>query len=168
MPLAARTTLIAGALVIAAISASAATAQFSLGPRQRLYINPSTGYSTPAISQTQTTRPRPEVHPRPHRQIQQAGRVPPPSSEHARPSQSAPAEGLTEQAIANHVPPAGRQSNADATTGRRIAAAHTLKAPSSDFDWGDAAIGAGVAVAIALLLTAGAQVARQRNQLRHP
>ena len=66
----------------------------------------------------------------------------------------------------------GRQSNAEpnarATTDRPIAAAQTLKAPSSDFDWGDAAIGAGIAAAIALLITAGAQVVRQRSQLRHP
>jgi hypothetical protein len=43
-----------------------------------------------------------------------------------------------------------------------------LKAPSDGFGWGDAAIGAGIAAAIALLITAGAQVVRQRKQLRHP
>ncbi len=55
MRLAARSTVIAGALVIAAITASAATAQFNLGPRQRLYVNPSTGYPTPALSQSQAS-----------------------------------------------------------------------------------------------------------------
>jgi hypothetical protein len=172
MRLAARSTLIVGALLIAAITATAATAQFSLGPRQRLYVNPSTGYPTPALSQTQTTRPRPEVHPGPHQQIKQGGLVSPPISGRARRSQVAAAEGLTELALANHVPPSGRRSNANlnanAATDRPVAAARTLTAPSSDFDWSDAAIGAGIAAAIALLITAGAQVVRQRNQLRHP
>jgi hypothetical protein len=171
MRLAARSTVIAGALVIAVITASAATAQFNLGPRQRLYVNPSTGYPTTALSQSQTTRPGPEVHPSRHRQIQQAGLVPPPTSGRARHSQLTAGESPFEQSLANHVPPSGRRSNAElnanATTDRPIAAAPTLKAPSSDFDWGAAAIGAGIAAAIALLLTAGAQV-RQRNQLRHP
>ena len=171
MRLAARTTVIAGALVIAAITASAATAQFNLGPRQRLYVNPSTGYATPALSQSQAGR-RPEVHPSPHRQIQQAGLAAPPTTGLARRSPLTATEDPIQQALANHVPPSGRQSNAklnaNATTGRPIAAAQTLKAPSTDFDWGAAAIGAGIAAAIALLITAGTQVARQRSQLRHP
>jgi hypothetical protein len=172
MRLAARSTVIAAALVIAAVTASAATAQFSLGPRQPLFVNPSTGYPTPALSQSQTTPRRPEAHPGPHRQTQHAGLVAPPTSGPARHSQSPAAGTPREQALANHVPRTGRQSNAEpnarATTDRPIAAAETLKAPSSDFDWGDAAIGAGIAAAIALLITAGAQVVRQRSQLRHP
>jgi hypothetical protein len=172
MRLAARTTAIVGALVISAITASAATAQFNLGPRQLLYVNPSTGYPTLALSQSQTTGRRPEVHPGPYQQIQQRGLVPPQASGRARRSHLAAAEGPIEQALANHVPPTARYSNAalnaHATTHRPVAAARTLKAPSNDFAWGDAAIGAGIAAAIALLLTAGAQVVRQRNQLRHP
>ena len=51
----------------------------------------------------------------------------------------------------------------------RVAApAVTLKAPSNGFDWGDAAIGAGIAAAVALLITAGTLAVRQRSQPRHP
>ncbi|MBV8220292.1 MAG: hypothetical protein JO325_17630 [Solirubrobacterales bacterium] len=40
-----------------------------------------------------------------------------------------------------------------------------IAAPSNSFDWGDAAIGAGIAVAIVFLVTGGALVARRRTQL---
>jgi hypothetical protein len=40
-----------------------------------------------------------------------------------------------------------------------------LAAPSDSFQWGDAAIGAGVAVAIVSLLAAGTLVVRRRTQL---
>jgi hypothetical protein len=112
MRLAARSTVIAGALAIAAITALPATAQFNLGPRQRL-VDPSTGYATPALPPSQTTRPRPEVHPSRYRQIQQAGLVSPPIKSRARRSQLEAAETPMEQALANHVPPTGRQSNAE-------------------------------------------------------
>jgi hypothetical protein len=68
------------------------------------------------------------------------------------------------QVLANHVPPAGRISTAathDAPAVRLV----TLTVPSHGFDWGDAAIGAAVAAAIALLIAAGGVAIRQHN---HP
>ena len=41
-------------------------------------------------------------------------------------------------------------------------------APSSGFDYGDAAIGAGVMAGVTLLGAAGTLTIRQRSQVRHP
>ena len=175
MRLAARSTVIAGALVIAAITASEATARlFDPDPHQWFYVNPSTGYATPVPTpQTRTTAPRPEVHANPDQQATQTGRVSPAPPNQARGSRVAAINRAKEQALANHVPPTGRYHKADlnthATTVHPIAtAAPTLKSTSNGFDWGDAAIGAGITAAIALVLTAGSLAVRGRSQPRHP
>jgi hypothetical protein len=41
-------------------------------------------------------------------------------------------------------------------------------APTGGFDYGDAAIGAGITATIAVLITGGSLAARQRSQPRHP
>ena len=167
MRLAVRSTVVASALAIAAIAAPAASARFDLGPHQRLYdVNASAGYAVPvAPPQAQPTGPSPEVHPNPDQQATQSAPGVPPT-----PAQLAAIERLKGQALANHVPPNGRQSKADVnTTANPVAApAPTLKAPDNGFDWGDAAIGAGIIATLALLITAGSVAVRQRSQPRHP
>jgi hypothetical protein len=172
MRLAVRSTVVASALAIAAIAAPAASARLDLGPQQRLYdVNPSTGYAIPvAPPQAQTTSPSPEVHPNPDQQATQSGSGVPPISHLSRPAQIAAIERLKEQALLNHVPPYARDSNADVNTRAHpvAAPAPTLKAPDNGFDWGDAAIGAGITLTLALLITAGGFAVRQRSQPRHP
>ena len=171
MRLAVRSTVVASALAIAAIAAPAASARFDLGPQQRPYVNPSTGYVVPvAPPQAQTPGPSPEVHPNPDQQATQSGTGKPPISHLSRPQQIAAIERLKELALLNHVPPSGRDSKADVnTTAHPVAApAPTLKAPDDGFDWGDAAIGAGITLTLALLITAGSFAVRQRSQPRHP
>lgn len=68
------------------------------------------------------------------------------------------------QALANHVPPSGRISTAAA--GDSAAVRLVTLTPSDGFDWGDAAIGAAAAAAIALLIAAGGVAIRQRSQPR--
>jgi hypothetical protein len=171
MRLAVRSTVVASALAIAAIAAPAASARFDLGPQQRVYdVSPSTGYAVPvAPPQAQTEGPSPEVHPNPDQQATQSGGKPP-ISHLSRPQQIAAIERLKELALLNHVPPNGRDSKADVnTTAHPVAApAPTLKAPDDGFDWGDAAIGAGITLTLALLITAGGFALRQRSQPRHP
>lgn len=172
MRLALRSTVVASALAIATIAAPAASARFDLGPQQRLHdVNPSTAYAIAvAPPQAQTTGPRPEVHPNPDQQAAQSGLGVPPILHRARASRLAVTERAKEQALANHVPPNGRYSNADVnTTAHPIAApAPTLEAPDKGFDWGAAAIGAGIIATLALLITAGNFAVRQRSQPRHP
>jgi len=172
MRLAVRSTVVASALAIAAIAAPAASARFDLGPQQRVYdVNPSTGYAIPvAPPLAQPTGPRPEVHPNPDQQGRQSGLGVPPVSHPPTPAQVAAIERLKEQALANHVPPNGRGNNADVNTRAHpvAAPAPTLKAPDNGFDWGDAAIGAGIIATLALLITAGGIAVRQRSQPGHP
>ena len=171
MRLAVRSTVIASALAIATIAAPAASARFDLGPQQRLHdVNPSVAYAVPVSPpQAQTTGTRPEVHPNPDQQATQSGSGVPQIPHRVRASQLAATERAKEQALANHVPPNGRYSNAEVnTTAHPIAAlAPTLKAPDNGFDWGDAAIGAGIIATLALLITAGSFAVRQRSQPRH-
>ena len=172
MRLAVRSTVVASALAIAAIAAPAASARFDLGPQQRPYdVNPSAGYVIPvAPPQAQPTGPSPEVHPNPDQQATQSGPGQPPISHSPTPAQLAAIERLKEQALANHVPPNGRQSNADVNTRAHpvAAPAPTLKAPDNGFDWGDAAIGAGIVATLVLLITAGSVAVRQRSEPGHP
>ena len=169
MRLAVRSTVVASALAIAVIAAPAASARFDLGPQQRAYdVNPSTGYAVPvAPPQAQPAGPSPEVHPNPDQQATHSGAGVPPVSHLTRPQQLAAIARLKEQALLNHVPPYGRQSNVDANTRPVAAPAPTLKAPDNGFDWGDAAIGAGITLTLALLITAGSLAVRQRSQPRH-
>jgi hypothetical protein len=56
-----------------------------------------------------------------------------------------------------------------ATSGNRAAfSTPTSGARSDGFDYGDAAVGAGVVGGIALLTAAGGLTVRRRGQLRHP
>jgi hypothetical protein len=109
------------------------------------------------------------VHPNPDQQATPSASSVLPILHRVRASQLAASERAKEQALANHVPPNGRYSNADVNTkAHPIAApAPTLKAPDNGFDWGDLAIGAGIIATIALLITAGSFAVRQRSQPGH-
>jgi hypothetical protein len=172
----ARSTLIAGALAIAAIAIAvpAASARVALDPQQGVYVNPSKVSVTPVpVPIGQTTSPGPEVHPNPDQQTPQTSPVVPPILHRVQGSQLAAVNRAKAQALASRLPATARYSNADlngyATAAHPVAAATpTLKAPSNGFDWGDAAIGGGIAAAAALLITAGALTVRHRAQPRHP
>ena len=171
MRLAVRSTVIASALAIATIAAPAASARYDLGLQQRLNEGiPAVAYAVPVSPpQAQTTGPRPEVRPNPDQQGTPRGTSVAPILHRVRASQLAATERAKEQALANHVPPNGRYSNADVNAaGHPIAApAATLTASDSGFDWGDVAIGAGIILTIALLISAGGFAVRQRSQPRH-
>ena len=84
-----------------------------------------------------------------------------PSTDHALDRASSPGAGgaslSTLEAIAN-------ASAADSATG----APPAITAPSDDFDYGAAALGAGITAAIALLIAAGTLGLRRRSRPRHP
>ena len=119
MRLAVRSTVVASALAIAAIAAPAASARFDLGPHSRVYdVNPSTGYAIPvAPPQAQTRRaPVPRCIPTPTSRLEAERRWRAAGSRIRRRPRRWAIERLKEQALANHVPPNGRQSNADVNT----------------------------------------------------
>jgi hypothetical protein len=178
MRLAARSTVIASALAVVAITAQAAPARFDLEPQQQVYVNPSTGYATPVPTpQSQPTAPRPEVHSNLNQQTDQAGDAGmPPILQRAPASELAAinrAQTRKARALSYSPSATARHSSADtdayAKTDRSAAVTGpTVETPSNGFDYGDAAIGAGITAAIALLITAGTLTVRQRRQLRHP
>jgi hypothetical protein len=158
MRLTARTRIIVGALSIAAIAAPAASAR--VGPDVR---------PNPDQQSTQAGR---DVRPNPDQQSTQAGPVGPPILRVARASEFAAinrAE-VQQEAARSYSPPAGaRYSSADtdayAAFAHPVAAsAPTVKAPGAGFDYGAAAVGAGLAVAIIVLITAGGLAVRRRRQ----
>jgi len=129
--------IVAIALVAASIFASAASALVLEGP----------------VHQTETTGP---AVPAIHAPVQQ------PSFREAE-AQSARDYWFS-------VPPIARYSHAEFNAGAQPAAtpavpAAKIAAPSSSFDWGDAVIGAGIAVVIGFLATGGVLIARRRTQL---
>jgi hypothetical protein len=138
MRLAARSTMIAGVLSIAAIGAPAASAGVGPGP--------------PTAAQ--------------------AGPVAPPILRVARASELAAINRAEtqERAAGSYSPPAGaRYSSAEtdayAWFAHPVAAsASTVKAPGEGFDYGAAAVGAGLAVAIIVLIAAGGLAVRRRRQ----
>jgi hypothetical protein len=125
------------ALAAIAVYASAASAQFPGGP----------------------------VH-----QVTQASLAAPPSPVPAEPALPRATEA---QAALDHrypVPPTASHTGANVSTHPKTAAtaavrASKLAAPSDSFNWGDAAIGAAIAMAVVALVIAGARVVRRRTQL---
>jgi hypothetical protein len=97
----------------------------------------------------QATTVRQAVSPNPDQQAPSTGHGAPPV-----------ASGTPQTAVFNSARPNPAAGGAHPT-----AAAST---PSNGFDWGDAAVGAGVAAAIAALVTAGSLGLRQRSQPRLP
>ena len=75
--------------------------------------------------------------------------------------------------LAYNVPRTARYSDAEmnayASAAPRVAGSTPISnAPSNGFDYGSAAVGAGLTGAIVLLMTAGTLTIRRRSQLRHP
>jgi hypothetical protein len=157
MRLATHKGVITGAVAIAlAIAAPAASARFELNRR-------------PTRSD-QATSASPPVRPNPGEQTAHAGgsraRL---SSRTLRPPDLAALDRAqvreAKALVANLVRPT-RSGNA--TPGPAVFAAPSLGTASGGFDWGDGAIGAGVAGLIVLLLAAGHLAVRQRRHPRHP
>jgi len=67
------------------------------------------------------------------------------------------------RALSGNVPSSARDNNPQPKAAPAVPASKI--APSDSFNWGDAAIGGGIAVAIVLLVTAGTLVIRRRTQL---
>ncbi len=162
--------IIAMALAVSAIAAPAASARFAQEPNQQLLVTPPTAsaaHSSPA--QTQAAGARAEVQPNPDQQTPQTAPVPP-ILHRVQPSRLAAVNRAKEHAFAYRVPASARYGtaglNASATVKAAAVPAPTLSAPSNGFDWGDAAIGAGITAAIALMITAGSLAVRQRSQPR--
>jgi hypothetical protein len=164
---------IALATAISAIAAPAASARPNLAPSE--------------TSQHQTATAGLVVRPNPDQQIGQSGTVVRPNPDQQTgqsandPNASTNTFGQTHTSF-NHAldrpgsrPGAGganlstleaiaNASGADPATGAQPA----ITAPSDDFDYSDAAIGAGITAAIAVLIAAGALGLRQRSRTRHP
>lgn len=160
MRLAVHSKIIASALAITAVGAPAASAHFDLEPG-----------ATAHGAGTAVTR---VVAPNPDQQFMQATFMPPAlrpaaGSEHAIISH---AEAQRHAAL-SYSPTAGaRYSSAD--VGAYAATVHpvavtgpVVKAPGDGFDYGDAAIGAGITGAIVLLAGAGTVAVRRRSQPQH-
>jgi hypothetical protein len=133
-----------------AIAAPQAVARFEL--------NPSSPGSHQAADTGQLVRPNPDQQP------SQGG------GSRARPTRGAQLAALnharaqdTRASASNPVGHAGSGHAARLPSG----AAPRIGIASGGFDWGDGAIGAGTAAAIALLLFTGILAVRQRSRLRH-
>jgi type IV secretory pathway VirB10-like protein len=160
--------MIAVAIAVSAIAAPAASARFVQEPNQQLPVTPPTAvvvHSSPAQSQAS-----PEVRPNPDQQTPQTVPVAP-ILQRVPASALAAVNRAKEHASAYQVPASGGYStaglDASATVKAPAVKAPTLSAPSNGFDWGDAAIGAGITAAIALMITAGSVAVRQRSEPRH-
>ena len=162
MRLATRSTVIAAALTAVAIASPVASARPAPS-------GPGTAIGAPMVSARFDPGTPPQYWPPQDRPPQeQTVSVAPPIPLWVPPSQLAAIERAKLQALENHVPPMGRISSADTNT--YATATHTNPAPpsGSGFDWSDAAIGAAIAAALVLLITASTLAVRQRRQPRHP
>ena len=157
MQLATRSTVIAAALTAMAIASPLASARPAPD-------GPGTALGAPTASA------RLDLGAQQQSPVQQAHAVPvaPPIPRWVPPSQLAAIERARAQALANHVPPNGRYTGADTNAYATVTHANPATPTGSGFDWSDAAIGAAIAAAIVLLITASTLAARQRRQPRHP
>jgi len=92
----------------------------------------------------------------------------PPSLSRSQASEIAALDRVKARNLAHHLSPTGTYSIAALTTAATPLAAPTLEAPGNGFDWGDAAVGAGVTAAIGLLIAAASIAVRHRAEPRHP
>jgi hypothetical protein len=155
MRLAARSTIIAGALATAAIASPVASARFNLEPA-------STG-----LAQTETTAAAPAVRPNPDQQVTQVTKVGPPALQTATASQLPEVhrqQAAASQAAAYRPDQSAHYSTAGLNGYVRTPAVVHVTTHSNPFDWGDAAIGAAGGLVISLLIVGGAVVVTQRRQ----
>ncbi|MBV9424792.1 MAG: hypothetical protein JOZ98_17910 [Solirubrobacterales bacterium] len=150
------------ALAIAAIPPSTAAARPYLDPGSNL--------------QHQATTPAAIAQPHPDRHTAPAELGLPPVLRPARASEQQAitrAETQEVNALADTPPQGARYSNAEQNAYAPATAPVATTPPaaggsSNAFDYGDAAIGAGITAAIALLITGASLARRQRRELRHP
>ena len=140
--------IIASALAITAIAAPAASAQ----PEQGLVLSRGVGQQN-----AETGGAPPILRPARASELSAINR----------------AQAQEAQRLAYNVPRTARYSdtemNAYASAAPRVAGSTPISnAPSNGFDYGSAAVGAGLTGAIVLLMTAGTLTIRRRSQLRHP
>ncbi len=148
----------AGVLAIAAIAVPVASARPNLEPLPTVHVSATTAHAT-------------VVNPNPDQQVTQTANTAtgvPPALARSQASEIAAIDRAKARSLANNVPPNGPYSTAALTTAATPLAAPTLKAPGNGFDWGDAAVGAGVAAAIGLLIAAASVAVRRRTEPRHP
>ncbi|MBV8990993.1 MAG: hypothetical protein JO372_20760 [Solirubrobacterales bacterium] len=166
MSLASRSRLIAATLMIGAIAAPAASAQFDLAPA-----------GTPSgRAQSQATTGAPVARPNPDQQTARTGPVGPPILRRPRASELPAinrAQAQEADRLAYNPPRTARYSNTEmnayASAAHPVAAPTPISnAPSNGFDYGAAALGAGITGAIVLLITASTLTIRRRSQVRHP
>lgn len=166
MSLASRSRLIAATLMIGAIAAPAASAQFDLAPA-----------GTPSgRAQSQATTGAPVVRSNPDQQSAQTGPVGPPILRPALASELPAinrAQAQEAERLAYNLPRSAQYSNTEmnayASAAHPVAAPTPISgAPSNGFDYGAAAVGAGITGAIVLLIAASTLTIRQRRQVRHP
>ena len=158
MRLFARSTTIAGVLSIAAILIPVAGARPNLEPAP--------------TAQGQPTAVSSVVGPNPDEQTSQTPVAGPPILGVAQASERAAIKDAEsqERAAVSYRPPAGaRYSSADiaayAAAAPSVAASSSpVRAPDAGFDYGAAAVGAGLAVAMMVLITAGALAVRRHRQ----
>jgi hypothetical protein len=122
----------------------------------------------PTVNVSATTARATVVKPNPDQQAARTATGVPPGLSRSQASELAAIDRAKAASLANDVPPKGPYSTAALTTAATPLAAPTLKAPGSGFDWGDAALGAGVAAAIGLLIAAASVAVRHRTEPRHP
>jgi uncharacterized protein (TIGR03382 family) len=162
MRLATPSRIIAIALVLVASAAPAASARFNL--------EPAGAQTTRADNQAMSNRPA--VRANPDEQTTPSSAVIPPILRAARASELQAINRVNVNdaaALSYSPPPTARYSlaetNAHAQAGQPVApTASIVKPTSSGFDYGDAAIGAAITAALALLITAGALAMRRRSQ----
>jgi hypothetical protein len=117
----------------------------------------------------------PVLRSNPGQQTTRAGIVAPPILRVARASELAAINRVEaqEQAAGSYSPSSGaRYSNAESTAYATLshpvaASSPTVNAPGEGFDYGAAAVGAGVAAAIIVLITAGSLAVRRRGRPQH-
>jgi hypothetical protein len=148
----------AGVLAIAAIAVPVASARPNLEPLPTVHVSATTAHAT-------------VVKPNPDQQAPQTAQTAtgvPPGLSRSQASEIAALDRAKARSLANHPSPTGPYSTAALTTAATPVASPTLTAPGSGFDWGDAAVGAGVAAAIGLLIAAASVAVRHRTEPRHP
>jgi hypothetical protein len=111
----------------------------------------------PAIPASTTTAHAAVVRPNPDQQAARTATGVPPVLSRSHASEVAALDRVKARNLAHHLSPTGPYSTAALTTAATPLAAPTLEAPGNGFDWGDAAVGAGVAAAIGLLIAAAAR-----------
>ncbi len=163
------------ALMATAIAAPAASARYDLGLQQQRSVLPLAGVLRVGIAQAQGTSATDVVQPNPDQQVQPHSDSVPPILPPARGSDLAAtrrAEAQQARALSYSAPRTARYSGAELSAyGNAVhptgVSTPKIGTPSNGFDWGDAAIGAGIAAAIGLLLTGGTLAVRRRSQLAH-